>query len=91
MILRPVRPESFLVQHPGRHGGLDDQLDQVPADLLGGGLGGVLGGDDDGVDAHHIAVLVVLHSDLGLAVGPQIVHHALLADLGEALGQLVAE
>ena len=55
------------------------------------GLGGVLGGDDDGVDAHGAAVFVVLHGDLGLAVGPQIVHQALLADLGQALGQLVAQ
>ena len=52
---------------------------------------GVLGGDDDGVDADRLAVLVVLHRDLALAVGAEIGHLAGLAHFGQAAGQLVGQ
>ena len=44
--------------------------------------GGVLGGDDHGVEADGL-VAVVLDGDLGLAVGPQVGDGAVLADLGQ--------
>ncbi len=93
MILRPVRPESPwgppMTKRPV--GLMKHQLQHVPPDLLQAGLGGVLGGEHNGVDAHRAAVLVVLHGDLGLPVRPQVGDQALLADLGQALGQLVAQ
>ena len=51
----------------------------------------MLGGHHHRVDADGLVVLVVLHRDLGLAVGPEIVHLALLADLGELHSQLLGQ
>ena len=51
----------------------------------------MLGGEDHGVHPDGLAALVILHGDLGLAVGTEIVHQLLLADLGEALGHLVGQ
>ena len=51
----------------------------------------MLGGQDHGVHAHRLVVLVVLHGHLGLAVGAQVVHGPLLAHLGQALGHLVGQ
>ena len=82
---------GVLVQQLRRHGGLDHQLDHVPADLLQLRLRAVLGGDDDGVHPDGATLLVILDGDLGLAIGPEIGNQPLLADLGQALGQLVAE
>ena len=53
-------------------------------------VGGVLAGDDDGVEADRL-VVDVLDGDLGLAVGAQVGHGAVLADLGEPLGQPVRQ
>ena len=53
-------------------------------------VGGVLAGDDDGVEADR-AVAVVLDGDLGLAVRAQVRHRAVLADRGQPLGQPVRE
>ena len=52
---------------------------------------GVLGGDDDGVEPDRAVVAVVLDGDLGLAVGAQVGHVAVLADRGEPLGEPVGE
>ena len=51
---------------------------------------GVLAGDDDGVEADR-AVAVVLDGDLGLAVGAQVGHGAVLAHRGELLGEPVRQ
>ena len=48
---------------------------------------GVLRGEDHGVDADRAVVRVVLDGDLGLAVGAQVGQRAVLADLGELLGE----
>ena len=45
----------------------------------------VLGGDHDGVDADRPVLVVVLDGDLGLAVGTEVGHRAVTADLGEPL------
>src|SRR5690606_1315519 len=50
----------------------------------------VLGRQHDGVDAHHLAV-VITAGDLGLGIGAQPVEHAVLAHLGLALDQPVGE
>jgi hypothetical protein len=50
----------------------------------------MLGGQDDGVDAHGL-VAVVLDGDLRLAVRPQIVDRSRAPELGEAADQLVRQ
>lgn len=76
--------DGLVVQVLGRDDRLNDVLHQVLVDLVVGHVGGVLGGDQDGVHAlgHHGAVvLLVLHSHLGLAVRPQPRHGAVLPHL----------
>ena len=71
----------------GIHDGRDDVLHHVLLDdvhVLD--LGRMLGGDNDGVHAHGTAALVA-HGHLGLAVGTQVRQGAVVAHLGEALGQ----
>ena len=51
----------------------------------------MLGGDHHGVHADGLAAFIVLHGDLGFAVGAQIVHQTLLAHVGQALGHLVGQ
>ena len=58
--------------------------------LLEVDLGRVLGGDHHGVEADRL-VAVVLDGDLGLAVGAQVGDGAVLADLGQALGEAVRQ
>ena len=41
----------------------------------------MLGGQNHGVHAEGLAVVTVLHGDLGLAVGAEVVHQALLRGL----------
>ncbi len=79
------------VQHVRRDHGLDHVLQHFRPQLLVVHQLGVLGGDDHGVHAHRAMVLVVFHCDLGLAVGPQLVELAALADLGEAHGEPVRQ
>ena len=81
----------ILVEQLRGDDGLDDQLDHVAADRLERGLRRVLRGDDDRVDAHRAARLVVFDGDLGLSVGAEIIDQAALAHLGEALGQRVGQ
>ena len=67
-----------VVQH-----GVDDLLADVRGERgLQVDAVGVLSGQHDGVEAHRRGS-VVLHGDLGLAVGAQVVQHAALAHLGE--------
>ena len=51
----------------------------------------MLGRQDHRVHAHGIAVLVILHRHLGLAVRPQIIHQLLLAHLGQASRHLMGQ
>ena len=82
---------GVVVHQAGGDGGPDDKVDDVAADLVQLHLGAVLGGDHHRVDAQGAVLLIVLHRDLGLSVGAQIVHQALLADLGQAAGQLLSQ
>ena len=62
---------------------LDDELADVGGEQrVEVDVGGVLRGDDDGVEADGL-VAVVLDGDLGLAVGAQVGDGAVLADLGQ--------
>ena len=51
----------------------------------------MLGREDDGVNSHGLARIVILDGDLGLAVGTQVVDKALLSDIGKALCHLVRQ
>ena len=68
----------------------NDLAADVLMQLLLADVGAVLGGNDHRVDAHGLAV-VVLHGDLALAVRAQVIQRAVLAHLGQALGQLVGQ
>ena len=77
-------------------GGLEDRLDDVLAHLgrelaLEVDVLGVLARHDDGVDAHRLTGLVVLDSDLGLAVGTQVGDGAVLAHRRELLRHAVRQ
>lgn len=66
--------DGLVVQVLGGNGRLDDLLQNLIAEVGGRDLGAVLGRDDDGVDAerHHSTIVVlVLHRDLSLGVGPE--------------------
>ena len=75
----------------GGQDGLDDVLQDVGAQLVVGDRLGVLGGDDHGVDADRLVVLVVLDRDLALAVGSKVRQLAALADLGQLRAELVSK
>ena len=77
-----------LVQQLGGNDLLNDLAADVLMQLLLADVGAVLAGNDHRVDAHGLAV-VVLHGDLALAVRAQVIQRAVLAHLGQALGQLV--
>ena len=52
---------------------------------------GVLGGNDDGVDANRLARFVVFHGDLRLAVRQDVGQDMHLAHIGQTLGQRVRQ
>jgi len=91
--------DGVVVEVLGGDHGLDDMLHEVGADLLVGHVGGVLSGDQDGMNALRghgaISLLLVLGGDLDLAIGADPLESAVLANVGEALaqagGQLVGE
>ena len=68
---------------------VDDLLGDVFAQRLVGDVGAVLGRDDDGVDADRLAV-VVFDRDLRLAVGTEVVEHAVAARARQALARACA-
>ena len=68
----------------------DHRLDDVGAEPLGARIGVVLGGDDDGPDAHRDAVRV-LDGHLGLAVGAQVGQLPGAAHLGQPASHAVGE
>ncbi len=65
-------------------------LGEVGPEPVEAGAFGVLAGDDHGLDRDR-TVAVVAHRDLGLAVRTQVGEFAVLADLGQALGEPVRE
>ncbi len=56
-----------------------------------GHLRAVLGGNDNRIHADGLIVLVILDRNLALAVRTQIVERAALANVGQALCQLVRQ
>ena len=82
--LGAVRVEELLGD-----GRLDDRLQEVGLDLVLRALL-MLGAYEDLVDGDG-AVALVAHRDLALAVGPEVVQLAVLAHLGEALGEPVGQ
>ena len=85
-------------EHPHALGGEalgEDRVDHVLADVGGEqgldvDVGAVLGGHDHGVQPHRLAALV-LHGDLGLAVGAEVGHDPGATDLGQAARQPVGQ
>ena len=73
-----------------QHGRDDVLLDVGRQQVVEGDVGGVLGGQHDGVEPDGL-VAVVGDGDLGLAVGAQVGDLAGLADRGELLGEAVRE
>ena len=80
----------ILVQQFCGNSGLDDHIDHILADLLQRHLGAVLGGEHHGIHPDGL-LAVILHSDLSLAVRPQIVHKSGLADLGKLPGHFMRQ
>ena len=73
---------------------LDNLLLDLLAELVNTNLGGVLSGDNNGVDALRndgAVVVCVLDSDLSLGVGPEPGDRAVVASVGHGLVQLVGE
>ena len=82
---------GVLVHQLSGNRGLDDQFDHIPADLIQRCLGGMLGGDHHGIHTGGLAILVILHRHLRLAVGAQVIHQLFLTDLRQALGHLLGQ
>ena len=67
---------GVLIQPLGRQDGLNDVLVNVSLELLVGHTLRMLCGDHHGIDAGRLAVLIVFHRDLALAVRAKIGHLA---------------
>lgn len=86
--------DGLVVEVLGGDGLLDDLVKDLLAEVLGGDVVGVLGGDDDGVDADgddSTVVVLVLNSDLGLGVGSQPRQGAVAAGSRHGSVELVGE
>ena len=82
------------VQEVGGDDLLDDLLEDGGAEVLGGDLLSVLGGDDDGVDTERdggTTLLLVLDGDLGLGVGAEPAELTRATGVGHGLVELVGE
>lgn len=66
-------------------------FNHILADLIQLCLGAVLGGQNHRIHPDRLVVLIVLHRHLGFAVGTEVIHLPLLADLGEALGHFMGQ
>src|SRR5262245_17442638 len=75
---------NFAADQLARELGRDDVLNHVLANLRLRYFRGMLRADDDRIDSHG-AVTIVLDCDLALAVGPQPIDLALLADARQAI------
>ena len=78
------------IHHVGGDHGIDDVLLDLGAQLFGGNLVVVLGGNHDGVDALGLAV-DVLDADLALAVGTQEIELAGAPHFAQLANQLVGQ
>ena len=78
-----------LVHHTLGNDGQNDLALDILADLLGADLITVLRGNDNGIYANGLAVLIIFNGNLGFAVGAQIFERAVLAHLGQTECQLV--
>jgi hypothetical protein len=87
--------DGLVVKVLGRNNRLDDLLLEVLGKRLLGVGGVVLGGDHNGVYAEGahgaVGVLLVLNRDLGLSVGAEEGHGAVLAHLGELVAEAGGE
>ena len=82
---------GVLVDVPGGDDGLHHRLHDGLPEVLDADVGAVLGGDHDGRAAEHLALAVVLHSDLALAVGAQPAQLPALAHGGQAAAEAVGQ
>ena len=78
------------VEQLGGDDGVDDVLDDALGDIGVRDAVGVLGADEDGIDAHGLAE-GVLHGDLGFAVRAQPGQDAGAAHFRQAVGELMGE
>lgn len=86
--------DGLVVEVLGRDDLLDDLLLNLLAELLSGDILGVLGRDDDGVDAlgnNSAVVVAVLNGNLGLGVGSEPGEGAVAAGSGHGSVELVGE
>ena len=82
---------GVLVEPLRRQHRLDNVLQNVGVQFLVRHTLRVLAADNNGVDARGLAILVVLHRDLALAVGAQVGQLAALADRGQLAAKLVGQ
>jgi len=80
----------FVEQVGGNHR-LDDVLQNVGAKLIVADGLGVLGGNDNGIDALYLAGRGIFHGDLRFAIGTEVRAGAILADFGKLEAELVGQ
>lgn len=86
--------DGLVIEVLGGNDLLDDLLLNLLAELLSGDILGVLGRDDDGVDAlgnNSAVVVAVLNGNLGLGVGSEPGEGAVAAGSGHGSVELVGE
>ena len=82
---------SVLVKQLCGDAWLDDEVYHIVSYLLKLCLGSMLGREDNGVNSHRLACIVILDGDLSFAVRTQVIDKALLSDIGKALCDLVRQ
>lgn len=86
--------DGVLVEEVGGDDLLDDLLEKLGPEVLGGDLLSVLGGDDDGVDSDGdggSSILLVLDGDLGLRVRSEPSEGSISSSGGHGSVELVSE
>lgn len=86
--------DGLVIKVLGRDDLLDDLLLELLTDLLGSNFGGVLGRDDDSVDAlgdNSAVIVLVLDGDLSLGVGSEPGEGAIAASSGHGGVELVGK
>jgi len=85
---------GVVVEEVGGDDLLDDLLEKLSPEILGGDLLSVLGGDDDGVDSDGdggSSILLVLDGDLSLRVGSKPSEASVSSSSGHGGVELVSE